>query len=540
MKRAIFERPKGFQKTRFFVQLASLIFVVMISVGHYLVENGIMNVPGTASLHAICPFGGVANIYTFFATGDYVQKLHQSDFVMLLALLVGLVATGAFFCGWICPLGTVQEWLGKLGRKIFGKFYNRVPKKIDRILKFGKYAMLAFVIVQTARTATLVFEAIDPFYNLFNIWTDEIALTGYIVVAATLAASLFVERPFCRYACPLGAVNGLFNSVSLTTIKRDAKTCINCGRCDSACPVGINVSKKFSVKGHECTRCMKCVDSCPVNKKGEDTLKVRYFFGLGAKKAKKPILGRGFYTLLIIGAFVVPIIVSQAAGLFVTERIKTYETTSDIRGSSTIAEVVENYGISKGLLYNSFAIPQDVSEETKLKDLGGIMGIPEDEEIVSPEYIRIAVDEMNGTVADFAKYAVVDPVSEAQKYGLSATSTVKKLMAESRPGLIAYLLTGKWPVQPENQTETTAEASAAPASPAVTAAASETAAASVPVDIKGSTTLGDIKGMVADYGAFLKSFGIPEDAQLTSTLKDLKDTYNFEILSVRDYVEKSR
>jgi len=78
--------------------------------------------------------------------------------------------------------------------------------------------MLLFVIIQTARTATLLFSSFDPYYNLFNIWTDEIAVTGYIAVILSLGAFFFVERPFCRYAWPLGEITGLFNSFSLMEI----------------------------------------------------------------------------------------------------------------------------------------------------------------------------------------------------------------------------------------------------------------------------------------------------------------------------------
>lgn len=88
-----------------------------------------------------------------------------------------------------------------------------------------RYVVLIWVIVQTARTSKLVFQNYDPYYNLFNIWTDEIAVSGYIVVAITLMLSLIIERPFCRYACPLGAFNGFFNRFSYITIKRNKETC---------------------------------------------------------------------------------------------------------------------------------------------------------------------------------------------------------------------------------------------------------------------------------------------------------------------------
>lgn len=95
-----------------------------------------------------------------------------------------------------------------------------------------------------------MFEPYDPYYNLFNIWTDEIVITGYISVLLTLGLSLFIERPFCRYACPLGAINGLFNSISIFGIKRKKDTCINCSLCDKACPVGIVVSEKMLLTAH--------------------------------------------------------------------------------------------------------------------------------------------------------------------------------------------------------------------------------------------------------------------------------------------------
>ncbi len=69
-------------------------------------------------------------------------------------------------------MGNVQEWVGKLGKRLLRSHYNKVPVLLDRILKFGKYLMLLFVIIQTARTATLLFSNFDLYYNQFNRWTD--------------------------------------------------------------------------------------------------------------------------------------------------------------------------------------------------------------------------------------------------------------------------------------------------------------------------------------------------------------------------------
>jgi polyferredoxin len=221
----------------------------------------------SASLHALCPFGGVVSIYQYAAAGTFVKKLHQSSWVLmwigfLLALLFGPV-----FCGWICPFGTFQEWIGGIGRKIFGRRFNGfMPQKFDRWLRYLRYVVLAWVLYMTIMTGTLFFEAWDPYFTLFNLWSSEVAISGYVVLGLVLVGSLFVERPFCKYACPYGAVLGVFNLFRIFRIKRNAPTCIDCGACDRSCPMNIVVSAEDAVRDHQCISCMKCTSeqACPV------------------------------------------------------------------------------------------------------------------------------------------------------------------------------------------------------------------------------------------------------------------------------------
>lgn len=517
------------QKVRLAIQIFVVVFVFFISISHYLEEKNIAVIPGTASIHAICPFGGVATLYTYATTGDYIQKIHQSDFYMLIGLVFALIITGASFCGWICPLGSIQEWFGKLGRKIFGRFYNKVPKRLDFILRFGKYALLIWIIIQTARTGKLFFGDFDPYYNLFNIWTDEIALTGYISVALTLGLSLLIERPFCRYACPLGAVNGLFNSVSILNIKRKKETCVNCELCDSACPLNVNISGKGSIKSPACIRCMKCVETCPVNSPAESTLDVHFIADTSFKKQKKTFPRMGFGIIAVL-AFFIPVVISIAAGTFITERIKTYDTTSDIRGSSTIQEVIDNYDITRGLLYNAFGIPAEVPSETKLKDLSELLGIPEEAEIISPETIREAVDYINlplDSIVEIASIEEDDLRVIIDSYSLDDSATLKQLIVKSDPGTIAYIISGNWP-------EVKIEDGVLPELP------DEHEEGESSVEIKGSTTLADIKNLVKDFDSFLETMGISVDENMSASMKDLKILYDFEMLTVRDYVEANR
>jgi polyferredoxin len=73
------------------------------------------------------------------------------------------VGFGPVICGWVCPLGTFQEWLGKIGRKIFGKRYNNfIPGRLDNYLRYLRYFILAWVLYVTATTTKLFFQTLIP------------------------------------------------------------------------------------------------------------------------------------------------------------------------------------------------------------------------------------------------------------------------------------------------------------------------------------------------------------------------------------------
>lgn len=251
------------------MQIFFFLLVLAISLNKTLVENGI-SIPflSTASLHAICPFGGVVSIYKFFTEGTFVQKIHESSFILMTIGIILAIGFGPLICGWVCPFGTFQELLGKLGKKIFKNRYNNmIPSVIDKYLRYIRYIILILVVYNTATTAKLMFQNIDPYYALFNFWTNEVAITAYIVLAATILLSLIIERPWCKYACPYGAFLGIFNLFRVFKIKRKASTCVNCKACDRACPMNIKVSETNVVKNHQCISCMKCTSesACPIN-----------------------------------------------------------------------------------------------------------------------------------------------------------------------------------------------------------------------------------------------------------------------------------
>jgi polyferredoxin len=256
------------RQVRLAVQIGVFALVFAISISKWLSERGIA-VPflPDASLHAVCPFGGVATIYQFISTGGFIQKIHSSAFILMLLGLLAAVLFGAIFCGYLCPFGSFQEWIGKLGKKLFPRKFNRVvPAALDRVLRYLRYVVLVLVLYQTAATAKLVFESIDPYYALFNFFSNQVAISAYIMLGCVAALSLMIERLWCKYFCPYGALLGLFNKVRLFKIRRNPNSCIGCQKCNQVCPMNVAVSSQEVINSHQCIACYKCTsdDSCPI------------------------------------------------------------------------------------------------------------------------------------------------------------------------------------------------------------------------------------------------------------------------------------
>lgn len=259
-------------RKRFNIRLTLQIFffalITAISVNKTLAEGGGgVTFLSTASLHAICPFGGVVTLYNLATVGTYIQKIHASALVLLVLVAILSVLFGPVFCGWVCPLGSLQEWIGKLGARIWKRNYNRViPEKLDKTLRYTRYLVLIWVVFVTARSGALLFANIDPYQALFTFWTSEVAPAGLVILLVTLVSSLFVARPWCKYACPYGALLGLSNKIRIFKIRCSSSTCINCRKCDRICPMNLDVSTPDKITQTQCVSCLECTSgqACPV------------------------------------------------------------------------------------------------------------------------------------------------------------------------------------------------------------------------------------------------------------------------------------
>lgn len=361
------------QRLRTGVQIGFFVLVALVVTAHSVSELGV-SIPFIegASLHAICPFGGVVTLYTLITEGSFVQKIHEASLVLAAVVVVLSVIFGPVFCGWICPFGTFQRWMASLGKRLLGRRYGKViPHRLDQSMRYLRYAVLAAVVIATAVSAKLVFSDYDPYFALFNFWTGEVALTAFIILGLIMLLSLVVERPFCRYACPYGALLGLSNRFRIFKIRRVASTCIDCKACDRACPMGINISEAAAVTDAQCISCLRCTSeqACPV----PDTVVVT------SAKGPKGLSGKtvGLLSLIIFfGAIGASFslgwwqTVSQKVPRLIAEGELAGEyDPSDIRGSYTFGDIEKHFGVPPQFLAQAFLIQTDNPSGIAAKDI---------------------------------------------------------------------------------------------------------------------------------------------------------------------------
>jgi polyferredoxin len=239
------------------------LFIVISSIRHHLVTGDHL-----ASIDAYCPFGGFATLWRWISSGGlFVQKTHQSNLVLMLGLVVGVLLAGGAFCGWICPFGAMQDLLDWIRRKMRLPEI-KVPARLDRILTYGRYVTLAGILYATIASVKLWFADYDPYRTIFGLgWLFEFNLAeqwpAYVVALAIVVGAFLIPRFWCRYLCPLGGVISLLGNFSLLRIRREASDCMGCAVCNTPCPVKIDVAKADPAVSADCIGCLECVEACP-------------------------------------------------------------------------------------------------------------------------------------------------------------------------------------------------------------------------------------------------------------------------------------
>jgi polyferredoxin len=203
---------------------------------------------------------------------------HQVSFYILGFMMLFGILLGRFICGFLCPFGWIQDLIYKIkSHKI------KVPKKIDKPLRFLKYIILVVFVLLLPMFLTNKYGIASPYFCKYicpaGTLGAGIPLTvlneplrsglGFLfiwkllILGIILLSSLFIYRPFCKYFCPLGAFYALFNKISFYQMHVDHSKCIQCGACMRQCKMQVNVLQ--NINSTECIRCGECKAVCPTN-----------------------------------------------------------------------------------------------------------------------------------------------------------------------------------------------------------------------------------------------------------------------------------
>ncbi|OQX95621.1 hypothetical protein B6I21_04490 [candidate division KSB1 bacterium 4572_119] len=258
-----------------------------------------------------CPMGGILGFGTKIYQESLPCSMSSAAIFMALVLFVGALAIGKLFCGYICPVGSITEWIGKIGKKF--KLQFRLPKFLDLVLRSIKYIFLYFVVYYTVTDSELFCRKFDPFFGAATgFGHDTVLLWSIGAVAVTILGAIFIKQFWCRYLCFLGAASNIFVNIwgavavfilyfilSMLGVKLsllwlvgglavigylleiglfkifpfpffkitvDENKCTHCGLCTKACPYDINVDEYEKVTHPDCVMCTECITSCKEEK----------------------------------------------------------------------------------------------------------------------------------------------------------------------------------------------------------------------------------------------------------------------------------
>ena len=213
-------------------------------------------------------FNALRDVITALVNGTFAFSALTGSLVILVVVLGVTALWGRFFCGYLCAFGAVQELLSFAGKKLLPGL-RRMPEKADRPFKYVKYVVLLAVVLLVWTLQLPVDSTFSP-WGVFgallsgnlSVMADAIPTLGFGLLLGILILSLFVERAFCRYLCPLGALFTPLSAVRLFRIRRLETACTGCRACTRACAMGVTVHEDSDLRSGECIDCMRCVGVC--------------------------------------------------------------------------------------------------------------------------------------------------------------------------------------------------------------------------------------------------------------------------------------
>ena len=211
------------------------------------------------------PFSIVTNPFLRFDPLVFLTHLEFRLGIVLpiLGLIIATLLLGRFYCGWICPLGSLIDLLDLLFKPIralnpFRYLHSRLRRRwVDHP---PSWLILGVVLVTVFFTPPPVLQLFHP-----NVWIVRIASLSTLGISfggALILFSVFSRRLWCAELCPLGAFYGLIATAS--ALRLSITRCSQCGVCDT-CPTDAASFRTRSIRAHQCILCFDYEHRCPVS-----------------------------------------------------------------------------------------------------------------------------------------------------------------------------------------------------------------------------------------------------------------------------------
>ncbi|RPH31395.1 MAG: 4Fe-4S binding protein [Bacteroidales bacterium] len=302
---------------RLFFQLAIIGLLVYMGIRFYTDKNY------SPDFETYCPLGGIQALSSYFVNNSLACSMTSVQIVMGLTLIAVIVLVSKLFCSFICPIGTISEWIGRLGEKL--KMCYTITGIADKGLRSLKYIILFITFYFSITSSELFCKKFDPYYATTSGFDSDVSIIMAITaIALVILGSFYIRLFWCKYICPLGALSNIFRFfilfigltglyatltysgidisfvwllalLSITAyllellsidgkvfpllkITRNTATCTSCQLCSRICPQAIDVASQRTVKHVDCNMCGDCLHVCPekdtlaINRKGKKWL----------------------------------------------------------------------------------------------------------------------------------------------------------------------------------------------------------------------------------------------------------------------------
>lgn len=241
-------------KRRRIIQIAITALVIINCIMYFFYINGYLNFKGL-SIGDLNPYGGWSALKSIFTDLSYRWTGISKSIALTIGIIITSLFFGRFFCGFICPIGSLQDFFKFIGRKLEIK-----EKRLGRFFKgeIIKYFVLMFLLILSILGLGNVISPYSTWLAYLNLFLGKIQL-GFLVLLLVIVLSLFMSRMFCRIICPVGAFQSLLYAIGPLKIIT-TKDCNECIYCLIKCPVDIEKPQEDEITP-ECINCLECIET---------------------------------------------------------------------------------------------------------------------------------------------------------------------------------------------------------------------------------------------------------------------------------------